>query len=322
MGLKQRITSVVEWVMKRKPVRVLTHYNEGRGPILAAGLSYQAIFAVFASIWVVFAIAGSVIRSNPQLQQALFGLLQTSIPGLIDSGDGNGAINPNDLLSAVILNFTGVIAAGVLVFTALGWLASGRDAVRTMFEVPNPATNFLLLKLRDLVTALAFAVGILLSAALTVLSSALLDWALDGLGINSQSDFANIAGRAVGFIIVFLLDATVLGLFYRFVSGIAIPFRLLAQGTVIAALALGVLKLLGTALLGGVTNNPLLASFAVIIGLLIWFNLICQVILIGAAWISVSARDNGLDLTGKRTPVRTVTARKVAAGPSDTAAAL
>ena len=42
------------------------------------------------------------------------------------------------------------------------------------------------------------------------------------------------------------------------------------------------LKLLGTALLGGGTNNPLLASFAVIIGLLIWFNLVCQVILLGA----------------------------------------
>ena len=317
MGLTARIASTVAWVMKLKPVRVFNHYNERRGPILSAGLSYQAIFAVFAAIWVGFAIAGSVIRSNPDLQDALFGLIETSVPGLIDSGDGNGAINPDDLLSAAILNWTGAIAAGVLLFTALGWLASGRDAVRTMFGLANPSTNFLLLKLRDLITALAFAVGILLSAALTLLSSTLLDWALDGLGIDSDSVFANVAGRAVGFLVVFVLDATVLGLFYRFVSGIAIPFRLLAQGTVIAAIALGVLKVLGTALLGGATSNPLLASFAVIIGLLIWFNLICQVILIGAAWISVGASDQGLDLTGERKR-----GRKVSAPPTDATTAL
>ncbi len=82
-------------------------------------------------------------------------------------------------------------------------------------------------------------------------------------------------------------------------SGIRIPFRMLAQGTIIGAVALGVLKALGSTLLGGATSNPLLAGFAVIIGLLIWFNLVCQVILIGAAWIAVSASDAGLDLRGR-----------------------
>ena len=38
----------------------------------------------------------------------------------------------------------------------------------------------------------------------------------------------------------------------------------------------------GSALLGGATNNPLIASFAVLAGLLIFFNLVCQVILVTA----------------------------------------
>ena len=53
------------------------------------------------------------------------------------------------------------------------------------------------------------------------------------------------------------------------------------------------LKVLGSSLLGGASKNPLLASFAVIIGLLIWFNLICQVILLSGAWIAVSVSDDG-----------------------------
>jgi membrane protein len=60
-----------------------------------------------------------------------------------------------------------------------------------------------------------------------------------------------------------------------------------------------VLKVLGTALLGGATNNPLLAGFAVIIGLLIWFTLICQVILIAACWVFVAMKDVGVPLDPK-----------------------
>lgn len=316
MGVKERVAAIVSWVTRLKPVRVFMHYSDRRGPILSAGLSYQAIFAVFAAIWVAFAVAGSVIRSSPHLQEGLFALLETSIPGLIDTGDG-GAIKPDQLFSAAILGWTGIIAAGVLLFTALGWLASGRDAVRTMFGLPGQDSNFLLLKLKDLGTAIAFAIGILVSAVLTVLTTAMLGGALEFFGIDAESDTAVVLGRIVGFVLVFLLDSLVLGAFYRFVSGIAIPFRLLAQGTLLAALALGVLKFLGTALLGGATNNPLLASFAVIIGLLIWFNLICQVILIGAAWIAVGADDDGLDLTGKRKR-----GKKVKAEPTDTAVSL
>jgi membrane protein len=83
-------------------------------------------------------------------------------------------------------------------------------------------------------------------------------------------------------------------MFYRVVSGIAIPFRRLVSGTLIAAGALGVLKILGSTLLGGATNNPLLTSFAAIVGVLIWFNFVSQVILLGAAWIAVGMQDRGI----------------------------
>lgn len=293
--LTRLITRVRAW----KPVRVFTQYSSGRGPLLAAGLSYQAIFAVFAAIWVGFAIAGFVIRSNPALLNGLFTVLATSVPGLIDTGDG-GALSPKVLLESSILGWTGAIAAVGLLFTALGWLASGRDAVRVMFGLPSLPINFLLLKLRDLGLALAFAVAILVSAALTVLSTAALEAVLDWVGIDRESVAATIALRAVGLLVALVIDVLVLAIFYRTVSGIRIPLRILAPGAILGGVALGVLKALGSSLLGGATKNPLLASFAVIIGLLIWFNLICQVILVAASWISVSATDRGIDLTHRR----------------------
>jgi len=139
----------------------------------------------------------------------------------------------------------------------------------------------------------------------------------DWVGVDHESVAATLAARGVGLLIVLILDAAVLGAFYRIVSGIRIPFRQLAQGVLLAAVALGVLQALGSTLLGGATKNPLLASFAVIIGLLIWFNLICQVTLMGATWIAVSSDDAGVDLAGTRTK-----GRKTSEPPSGVGAAL
>lgn len=298
MGLKQRIAAITAWVMKLKPVRVFVQYSSKGGPLLSAGLSYQAIFAVFAAIWVGFSIAGFAIKSNPDLEKAFLQLLSTSVPGLIDDGSGDGAIDSDVLLATGILTWTGIVAAVGLLSTALGWLASGRDAVRLLFGLPGVPTNFLLLKLKDLGLALGFGVAMLLSAALSVFSTAALGTVFDWVGIDNDSGFAIVIARAIGLVVVLTLDAAVLGAFYRFVCRIDLPFRQLGQGVLLAALALVVLQALGSSLLGGATKNPLLASFAVIIGLLIWFNLICQVTLIGATWIAVSADDRGVDPSG------------------------
>ena len=290
--VQQRIATVVARVQKLRAVRVFTRYSEQRGPILAAGLSYQALFATFAAIWVAFSIAGLFIQSNPLLQVALFDLLNTNLPGLLKNSDGEGAVDPETLFETSVLNITGIIALISLFATALGWLASGRDAVRAMFLIGPLKKNFLILKLRDVALAACFGVALLLSAALSVASTAALEFVLEWF--DSDTNVSHLAARVLGLFLVFLLDTVVLGLFYRLVSGIPIPRRRLLGGSLLGAAALGILKALGSSLLGGASSNPLLASFAVIVGLLIWFNLICQVILIAASWIAVGMADRGI----------------------------
>ena len=296
MALVQRI---VVWVMRTRPARVWTRYTGARGPLLAQGLSYQAIFAVFAALWVAFAIAGFIVRGNEQLQQSIIDVLAQAIPGLITTDEGEGAVSIDDLLSASILGWTGAIAAIGLVATALGWLASGRDAVRAIFGLPAPRANPVLLKLLDVATAIGLGVAIVLSAGMSILSTTALDALFGALGIDNASTVGTVVARIVGIGLTFVVDALLLALFYRVLSGIDIPIRLLAPGVAVGAAGFGVLKILGSVLLGGATSNPLLASFAVILGLLIWFNLICQVILVAASWIAESAADAGVDLSKK-----------------------
>ncbi|ROP57510.1 MULTISPECIES: YihY/virulence factor BrkB family protein [unclassified Rathayibacter] len=293
------IPALFERIMRTRPVRVMLHYSESGGPLFASGLAFQALFAIFAALFVFFAVFGFVLRDNAALRDSLLQLLTSSVPGLI--GDKNSLVSIDTLLDSTILGWTGVIAAAGLLWTALNFLGSLRQAVRILFSLPGPTVLFVLLKLKDAGLALVFGAVLIVSAALSVFSTSFVDVAFDVLGIGSDSTLGRVTGTVVGLLIMLALDTATLAGSFRILSGIPIPWKNLWVGALMGGIALGALKVLGTQLLGGASRNPLLASFAVLIGLLIWFNLVCQVILIVASWISVGMSDAGISAR-KRTP--------------------
>ncbi|MCS5730921.1 YihY/virulence factor BrkB family protein [Herbiconiux moechotypicola] len=289
---KARIAALIAWVMALRPVRVFLRFGASGGEIMASGMSFQAVFAVFAGIWVGFSIFGIVLATDPDVMDAVVAQLSNAIPGLI--GD-EGAIDPEALSQARIFGWTGAIALVGLVLTAVGWLASTRDSIRRIFRLDPPSTNPVLLKLKDFALALAFAVAIVLSSVVSLVSNQGLSFAFGLLGIDSESTAALVVAWLVGVVIVFVFDTLVLAVAFRVLSGVKIPLRRLIAGAALGGAALGVLKVLGSQLLGGATSNPLLASFAVIIGIMIFLNLVCRVILISATWIAVGMDDAGID---------------------------
>jgi membrane protein len=286
------IAKLIAWVMQLKPVRVFLRFGASGGEIMASGMSFQAVFAIFAGIWVGFSIFGIVLAGNPALLDSIVAQLGNAIPGLIGEG---GAIDPDALMEARIFGWTGAIALVGLIMTAIGWLASTRDSIRRLFVLEPPKTLFILLKLKDFGLALAFGVAIVLSAVVSLVSNQGLSFAFGLLGIDTRSTFALFVAWLVGVLVVFVFDSLVLAGAFRVLSGVKIPKKRLFAGAAIGGAALGVLKILGTQLLGGATSNPLLASFAVIIGIMIFLNLVCRVILISATWIAVGMDDAGID---------------------------
>jgi len=290
--MKQRIADLVAWVQNQRLVRVFVNYSEKRGPILASGLAYQGLFAGFAALWVGFSIAGIVLAGDVVLRQSLIDALSNVVPGLIGT-DGEGAIDPEVLLSAGGFTFAAAIALVGLLVTALGWLDSARSSVRTIFDLPNPKTNFALLKVTDLLVGIAFGVALIVFVALSVGATQASGWLLELVDLR-DSDVAIVIGRILTAALMFLLGSVILFALYRFLAGIPIPFSRLRAGVLIGAGGLTALQLGGTALIGGASNNPLIAPFAVIAGLLIILNFGCQVILLGASWIAVDVADRGI----------------------------
>ena len=281
--------------MESRPVRVVFHYLGKRGPILASGLAFQAIFAVFAALWIGFAVAGLVIATNIGLRNSLIDVIAQTVPGLIKTDGSDGIVDPDLLLSAGIFGGTGAFAIVILLFSALNWLASAREATRSIFDLPNYDANPVLLKVKDLGLAVGFGALLILSTVLSVVSTLAFDTVLEWLGIR-DSTTSGIIGRIITLGVMFLLDTVVLAALYRVLAGVRIPLRRLRQGALIGAVALGGLKVLGNGLLGGASSNPLLAGFAVFLGLLIWFNLLCQIVLASAAWIAVGIKDDRIVL--------------------------
>jgi membrane protein len=309
--VRARVATIIRWVTHTRAVRVVVHYADSRGPILAAGLAYQAVFATFAALWIVFSITGLVLSGDLGLRDALITSLAQAVPGLIDTGNG-GAIDPQTLLSAGAFSVSAAVAIVGLLFTALGWLDSSRLAVRALFHLPKPRTNIFLLKAGDIAAGLVLGIALLISLALSVAATQATVWLLGLVGLDDSATAA-VAGRIATLLVLLLVNGSMLAGLYRLLAGIPIPWRILRNGVIIGTIGVSGLQVLGGALIGGATRNPLIASFAVIAGLLIWFNLSCQVILLAASWISVEVRDRDLVLDPTFEQHRLEEARKLVA---------
>jgi membrane protein len=68
----------------------------------------------------------------------------------------------------------------------------------------------------------------------------------------------------------------------------------LVAGALLGAVGFEVLKQFGTFLISNTTSNPIYATFAVAVGLLIWINFVTRVTLWAAAWTATDAYAEGV----------------------------
>lgn len=288
-----RVSGWAKWVKALRPYRVYINYAYSDGNLRAAGMGYQSLFAVFAAVWVGFSVASIWLSGNETVFDALVALINRAVPGLIETTGTVGVIPQEQLRNASSFGWTGVIAAIGLIWTAIGWLYYTRQAVRAVFRLSRDTTNYVLQKVRDLGLALIFGVLFVVSALLTIISTQALTLLLDLTGL-SDSFWTTAATRLSGLFVSVALNIVTLGAMFRVMSRVAIPWRNLFFGALLGALVLAGLSALGGLLLRGAYNNPLLATFAVFIGLLLWFNLISRVTLLSASWIAIGMHDRGL----------------------------
>lgn len=290
----ERVTELKDRTLAAFPVRVWRNFSFSNGFLLSAGMSYYVLFALFALLYVAFAGAGLWLGASSLAIEALVRLVNTYIPGLI--APEGGLFSVQDVTEIAqnasgVLGITGAIAVGVALWTAVSAVTFTRRAVRDLFGLPFDARAYWLLKVRDFFAAIVFGGAMFIGAVLISLTV----WALEQMFLlfdwSTGTWFFSFGAQTVSVIVAFALDAAALAMLVRFLTGTQLHWRFIWPGAMLGGGAMVVLQLGAGLLLSRVPSNPLLASFTVIIGLLLWCRWLAIVVLMAASWIAVAAED-------------------------------
>lgn len=280
-GLKSAIDRGADAWARSLPGRVLDRYVSRSGPLLANGLAYGLLFAFFAGVWIAVSVFGLIMVGNIDWQQMLIDAVREVIPGVADSFLTSSALNT----MSSTLTWTGLATLAIFWWTVTGWMNSLRHAVRSMFDDCGDELNIVVARLRDTLAAIAIAILFILSTAAGTVSGGIVRRLLQWGGIPSSSLPGIVLLEMTGFGTGVALNFALFMLLLRVVSHIKAG-RFTILGALLGSLTVSAMQLLGARLLAGASRNPMLAPFAALIGVLIWFNLVAQVILLCAALIA------------------------------------
>jgi membrane protein len=274
-GVTVGVSTTRRWVPPLDhAIRAYGRYGTDGGDRLAASTTYYAFLSFFPLLALLFAATGFVVDSYPNLKDDIVRQINGYLPGLADK------LNISSLGTLKV--GVGVIGLVALVFAGLAWVSALRVAIRLMWHQDIESGNLVTKRLRDIRVLGGLGLLIVLSVALTSVATSANGVLLRATGMAGSSLAAWSAGL-LGLGLALIADLFVfLYLFWR------LPRRTSRHAVLRAALlgAVGIeaFKLLGTWLVGKTTNNPMYGTFAVLVGLLIWINIIMRWTLFAAAW--------------------------------------
>lgn len=307
-GLIERVSApVIAWALARRPVRAALLYTERRGPMLADSVTYRALFSVFAGVLLGFSIAALWLAGNPDAWRAIIDAVQAAVPGLIGE---NGVIDASDLRTPASFSIAGIVSLVALIGAALGAIGSLRTAVRVVAGTVQDDILWIWVILRNLALGIGIGASFVLAAAVTFVGQLGVSWIADLLGLPADSAAVAWTVRLLSLLVVFALDAGLIVAIFLLLSGVRPAARSLWAGALLGAFGLIVLQELSSLFVGGATSNPLLASFASLLALLIWLNLSSQVILVACAYI-VTAEEERKDRLHERFGASTFVQRRL-----------
>jgi membrane protein len=252
---------------------------------LGAALAYYSIFSIGPLIVIAIAIAGLLFGG-----EAVRGEVSNGLKGLL--GD-NGAQGINEMLAGANQPHQGIFATiigiGTLIFAAVGVVVQLKDALNTVWEVESPTGSGIFGFVRTYILSLA---GVL-SLGFLLLVSMLVTTALSAGGKYLAPYLPEILFQIVSSAVSFWVIALLFAMMFKW-----LPDEQISWGDVwIGGLATAALFEVGKFLIGLYIGKQGLESTygaaASIVIVLIWVYYSAQIVLFGAEFTNVYARQRG-----------------------------
>jgi inner membrane protein YhjD len=286
-GLQRGVTSVQERVVAvlraaRARWRWFDHlgraydrYREERGDRLAAALSFYGFLSFFPLVALAFAVTGYAVAISPSVRDAVSDAIKEILPGLADK------LPVQEIATAK--TGAGVFALVGLMWSGLAWIGVWRESLRIIWKRGVGDGNLVVNKVGDLLVLLLLGLTLLTSVTLSGLATSATHAVLGWIGLRGVPGAGTFL-RLVAVVTAIAANTLIFLVLFSRLASTRASWRQLMRGCLFGAVGFEVLKLVGTYFVGHTMRNPVYASFAVIVGLLIWINLVSRFILFTAAW--------------------------------------
>ncbi len=275
----ERLKRLWARVQETAPWHAWKRYGDAKGGLLAAGVAYYGFLSIFPVLALAYAVFGVVLRGHPEWLGGIRTSIDQALPGFVQDESGRGLIALG-LPHGGTLATVGVIGAAGLLWSGLGWLDALRDGIRAVFGAQGSLGNVAVQKLRDLAVLVVLGIGVLVSAVVSGFAGGAALWIAGHVGLSGQGWVVTL----VGIVVQALLNTGVVALMLRVLAGVDLPWPPLRTGALAGGIALTLLQLFGTKLISGTMSNPVFGSIGLVVGLLVFLDLMSMAILLSAAW--------------------------------------
>ena len=298
-------------------IRAYDRNSEVMGTQLAAAITYFGFLSFFPLLALGFSLVGYISDIYPSAQDDVTRAVQDAFPSLV--GDGDGQINVQDIIDAKA--GAGIIALLGLAYAGMGWLDALRDGLRRVFATADQPIGLVKKKLVDVVVLVLLGVSLLGSLVVTSMATAATTFVLGLVGLDETPVAVGLL-KVLSVAFAVAADTLLFAILLSRLSGASLTWRQVRSGALLGACGFELLKLLGTFLIGRTTENPLYATFGVVVGLLVWMNFVARLTIFAAAWTatqpySLEPADLGEAGAGRSTGLAAATEPVAAVAPTD-----
>jgi membrane protein len=193
----------------------------------------------------------------------------------------------------------GLIGLFGTLLSGLGWIEALRASIRTVWHQNLKAGNIVTRKIADVIALVGLFAVIAASVVVSGAATAATDNVVTFLGLSES-----VGAKAFTWVLSYLLGAVMdVGIFlYLFVrlAKVRTPLRRLLKGALFGAVGFEVLKFIGAFYIGRTTTKgeATYGSFAIVVGLLLFLNLVSRLVLYTAAFTVTAPDDDDVPPSG------------------------
>jgi membrane protein len=251
---------------------------------LGAALAYYSVFSIGPLIVIAIAVAGLLFG-----QDAVRGEVTNTLKGLL--GD-TGAQAINAMLAEASKPREGILATvlglGALVFAAVGVVVQLKDALNTVWEVKAESAGGIWSFVRTYILSFA---GVI-SLGFLLLVSMLVTTALAAGGKYLAPYLPEAVLQVTGFVISFAVITLLFAMMFKWLPDAQVRWRDVWLGALATALLFEIGKFLIGLYIGKQGLESTYGAAASIVIVLIWVYYSAQIVLFGAEFTNVSAKQH------------------------------